>query len=252
MQTRPFFVALLVVVLQWVAMAQSPRREFEVASVKPNNSGSGNAVSGLVQGSRFSSTNVTLMQMVRTAYGVQEFQVTGHPGWFESERFDIEAKIGVDAKEGDWQLMFQSLLADRFKLALHRESRETSVLALVVSRSGAKLTPADPSKCSTAPNTCGFRASPSEIIGGGVSMAQLATRLSRSLGRTVIDKTGITGNFDLTLKWTHEQNVPLGPGASASPEIFAAIQDQLGLRLDSTRAPVEMLVIDHVERPSAN
>ena len=77
------------------------------------------------------------MQMVRTAYGVQEFQVTGHPGWFETERFDIEARIGADAKEGDWQIMFQSLLADRFKLALHRESRDMPVLALVAARSGA-------------------------------------------------------------------------------------------------------------------
>ena len=251
MKRRAGFFILILAALQCVSMAQNPRLEFEVASVKPNNSGSGNAVSGLVQGSRFSSTNVTLMQMVRTAYGVQEYQVSGHPRWFESERFDIEAKIPAGAKEGDWQQMFQSLLADRFKLALHRETKDMTALALVIGRGGSKLKPADPSKCSSS-NGCGFRASPSEIIGTSVSMSQFAVRLSRSLGRPVIDKTALDGAFDVTLKWMPEQNVPLGPGATASPEIFAAIQDQLGLRLDSTKAPVEALVIDRVERPSAN
>src|SRR5437867_9201243 len=109
MQKRFASLVLFLVSLQTSAIAQDARLEFEVASVKPNNSASGNAISGLVQGSRFSSTNVTLTQMVRTAYGVQEFQITGQPGWFDSERFDIEAKIGPDAKPGDWQLKFQSL-----------------------------------------------------------------------------------------------------------------------------------------------
>jgi bla regulator protein blaR1 len=147
--------------------------------------------------------------------------------------------------------MFQSLLADRFKLVLHRELKEVSAFALVVAKSGSKLKLADPNKCSQA-TACGFRASRSEIIGTKVTMDDLARRLSRSLGRMVIDKTDLKGNFDLTQQWTPEQNVPLGPGATASPEIFAAIQDQLGLRLESTRAPVETLVIDHAERPSEN
>jgi uncharacterized protein (TIGR03435 family) len=251
MQRRLAYLMLFFVCVSLGAIAQNARLEFEVASLKPNKSGSGSAISGLLQGDRFSSTNVTLSQMVRTAYGVQEFQIAGQPGWFDSERFDIEAKIGPDAKPGDWQLMFQSLLADRFKLVLHRELKEVSAFALVVAKSGSKLKLADPNKCSQA-TACGFRASRSEIIGTKVTMDDLARRLSRSLGRMVIDKTDLKGNFDLTLQWTPEQNVPLGPGATASPEIFAAIQDQLGLRLESTRAPVETLVIDHAERPSEN
>jgi uncharacterized protein (TIGR03435 family) len=235
------------------ALAQNARLEFEVASIKPNNSRSGSAISGMLRGDRFFSTNVTLSQTVRTAYGIQEFQIAGQPRWFDSERFDIEAKIGPDAKPDDWRPMLQSLLAERCKLVFHREFKEVSVLALVLAKGGSKLKPAEQIDCSQAPGKCGFRASPTEIIGTFVTMDSLATRLSRSLGQMVINKTDLKGNFDLHLQWTPEQNVPLGgAGASASPEIFAAIQTQLGLRLESTKAPVETLVIDRVERPSAN
>ena len=126
--------------------------------------------------------------------------------------------------------------------------------ALVVGKNGPKLKPADPNECdrSKPAGVCGFRASQTEIIGTQVSMAQFATRLSRSLGGMVVDKTELNGNFDFTLQWTADENVPLGPGASAGPAIFAAVQDQLGLKLESIRGPVETLFIDRAERPSEN
>src|SRR5262245_27113641 len=227
------------------ALAQNARPEFEVASVKRNNSGSRNSSIG-PQGNRFVATNVTLTQLVRTAYNVQEFQISGQPGWFGVEPYDIEAKLPADAKPADWPQMLQALLADRFQLALHKESRSTSVLALVVARNGHKLTPAKSPNCdpSNPKPGCGFRASPSEIIGSGVSMEQLATRLSRSLGLTVVDRTGVTGAFDLEVRWTNDEATPLERGATAGPALYAAIQDQLGLRLESAKAPVEMLIID--------
>src|SRR5262245_12049137 len=195
---RPLSCLMLLFV--WAASdapAQNTRLEFEVASIKSNKSGSGNAISGMIRGDRFSSTNVTLSQTVRAAYGIQEFQIAGQPGWFDSERFDIEAKIGPDVKPGDWQLMLQSLLAERCKLVFHREFKEVSVLALVLAKGGPKLKPAEQIDCSQAPGACGFRASPSEIIGTFVTMDTFATRLSRSLGQMVINQTELKGNFDL-------------------------------------------------------
>jgi uncharacterized protein (TIGR03435 family) len=250
MKTATTFLFCLVAI---TARAQNARPEFEVASVKPNLSGSTSATNGNVRGNRFSSTNVTISQLVRVAYGIQEFQIAGQPGWFDADRFDVEARAAQDLKPEDWPPMLQLLLADRFKFAFHRERRDAQTLVLVVAKNGAKLTRADSSKCDPdQPNTCGnFRASPTEIIGERVSMTQFATRLSRSIGRIVTDNTGLTGIFDLKLEWTREDAFN-EPGASASPAIFAALQDQLGLRLESKKEPVETLVIDHVEKPSDN
>jgi uncharacterized protein (TIGR03435 family) len=200
---------------------------------------------------RYIATNVTLSQLVRDAYGVQEFQIANQPGWFDAERFDVEAIMAAGAKQEDAQLMLQALLADRFKLAFHREQRPAGVYALVVAKDGPKLTKADPSKCSNTTSGCGFNASPTQIVGTSVSMGQLAFRLSRSLGRFVTDDTGLDGRYDLKVEWPRD-NPFTEPGASASASIFAALQDQLGLRLESRRAPVETLAIDRAERPTEN
>ena len=229
--------------------AQNAAPAFEVASVKRNNSASGNSSSRNL-GSRYTAINVTVIQMLRNAYGIQEFQIAGGPSWVGIDRFDIEATIPAGSKPGDAQLMLQTLLAERFKLTFHREQRQTSIHSLVVAKTGHRLTPGDPAKC---PNTggCGFNASPTQIVGESVSMTQLAARLSRSIGIHVVDNTGLQGLFDLKLEWTIEDQF-VGRGATASPTIFPAIQEQLGLRLESTRGPVETLVIDRVERPTEN
>jgi uncharacterized protein (TIGR03435 family) len=249
MRMRHVSCVLLIAAATVGVSAQSATPSFEVASVKSNNSGSGNSSSrGL--GNRYVATNVTVVQMLRNAYGIQEFQIAGGPGWVGVDRFDIEGTMAPGSKPADWQPMLQTLLAERFKLAFHRESRQASIYSLVVAKSGHKLTPGDRAKC---PNVtgCGFNASPTQIVGESVSMSQLAARLSRSIGIPVEDNTGLTGLFDLKLEWTVEDQF-VGRGASASPTIFPAIQEQLGLRLESTRGPVETLVIDRVERPTEN
>jgi uncharacterized protein (TIGR03435 family) len=226
--------------------AQSPPPAFEVASIKQNASGSLNANAARVAGDRYRAENVSLISLLRVAYAVQEFQIAGHPAWANVDRFDIDAKMEAGANPRDWPVMLQRLLADRFKLTLHREQREGPIYTLVVGSSGPRLTAAEPSKRSNPGGD--FSASPTQIIGTGVTMAEFAMRLSRSMGIPVVDRTGLTGAFDLKLTWPVDDQF-VGRGASASPTIFTAIQEQLGLRLQSGRGPVEMLIVDRAERP---
>src|SRR5688572_29724926 len=173
------------------AGAQNGSPAFEVASIKRNETGSQNSNSARVAGDRYRAENVTLVSLLRAAYAVQEFQIAGQPNWAAVDRFDIDAKMEAGANPRDWPAMVQRLLAERFKLVVHRESRQGSIYTLVVASSGARLTPAEPSKRASPGGD--FSASPTQIIGSGVSMAELATRLSRSIGVTVIDGTGLTG-----------------------------------------------------------
>jgi uncharacterized protein (TIGR03435 family) len=249
MRMKRFCDVLMVAVATAAVSAQGTPPAFEVASVKRNDTSSQNSSSRNL-GDRYSATNVTIVQLLRNAYGIQEFQIAGGPSWVGIDRFDIDARMAAGSKPGDWQPMLQTLLADRFKLSLHREPRQTSIYSLVVMKGGHKLTPADPTKCKN-PSGCGFNASPTRIVGESVTMGQLAARLSRSIGYHVADNTGVSGQFDLKLEWTTEDQFA-GRGASASPTIFPAIQQQLGLRLESTRGPVDTLVIDRVEKPTEN
>lgn len=236
-------IALAATLAAAAVNAQSPSPAFEVASIKRNTTGSLNANASRVAGDRYRAENVSLISLLRVAYGVQEFQIAGHPSWADDDRFDIDAKMEAGANSRDWPLMLQRLLGDRFKLGVHRESREGPIYTLVVGSSGPRLTSAEPSKRAND-----FSASPTQIVGTGVSMAEFAMRLSRSIGATVVDRTGLPGAFDLTLTWPADDRF-VGRGASASPTIFTAIQEQLGLRLQPGRGPVEMLVVDRAERP---
>lgn len=246
---RHFSQLMFAAVATVAVSAQNALPAFEAASIKRNTSTSGNSSSRNL-GTRYTATNVTVVQLLRNAYGIQEFQIAGGPSWAGIDRFDIDATMAPGSKPGDWQPMLQTLLAERFRLTFHREQRQTSIYSLVVAKNGHKLTPGDPAKC---PNTggCGFNASPTQIVGESVSMGQLAARLSRSIGVHVVDNTGLKGLFDLKVEWTVEDQF-VGRGASASPTIFPAIQEQLGLRLESTRGAVETVVIDRVEKPTEN
>jgi uncharacterized protein (TIGR03435 family) len=227
--------------------AQSAAPAFDVASIKPNHSASVNSSSRPV-GGRYTVTNSTVVQMLRNAFGIQEFQIAGGPGWMGIDRFDIDARVPAGSGPANWQPMLQTLLVERFKLAFHREQRQAPIYSLVVAKGGPTLTPADPSKCQNAAG-CGFNASTTRIDGTSVSMDQLAARLSRSIGVPVVDHTGLSGLFDVTLEWTIEDQF-VARGASASPTIFPAIQQQLGLRLESARGPVDTLVVDRLEQPT--
>jgi len=233
---------------RWIAFAQpTPRPSFEVASVKP--SGPNDQLMYRLQpGGRYIATGLTLKVLIANAYGVPEFRISGGPGWRDSDKYNIEAKVGIPLppwpdSNKQLSLMFQSLLEDRFKLALHRDTGEETVYELVVAKGGAKLTTA---KADESP---GFDMGPGRIRSMAVPLEYLATNLAYVLGRTVIDKTGLAGKHSYTVTYTPD-DAP--PADANSPSIFTALQEQLGLKLESAKGPVELLVIDHAEKPDAN
>jgi uncharacterized protein (TIGR03435 family) len=241
---------------RWIAFAQQPA--FEVASVRPNKSGGPGPTILPPKGGRLTATNVSVQDLLITAYHVQRFQVSGGPRWLESDRFDIEAKTEGDPPRERIQLMLQSLLADRFNLALHRETRELPVYELVLANRGPKLNEGTCVGTPSFDNLCGgFRMSFGALMGRVVAMPQLARTLANLLSRTVVDKTGLTGNYDFDLKWIPDDSAseagapPLLPD-SAGPSIFTALREQLGLELKPAKGPVEVLIIDHAEKPDAN
>ena len=262
-----------------------PSPSFEVTSIKPNRSGD-MFIRIMFQPGRFTANGVTTKHLITMAYNVKDFQVAGGPGWINSERYDIEAKepdsiaeelpkLPPDQREEQSRLMIQALLADRFKLKLSHTTKELPAYALVVAKNGPKLQQARPGdtypKGIKGPDGVGhagvMRMGPGELTGQGIAIKFLARLLSEQLGRDVLDQTGLKGNYDLTLKWTPEPGEgmmlrgPEGgnpgpesapPPESSGPSIFTAIQEQLGLKLEPTKAPAEVLVIDHVEKPSEN
>jgi uncharacterized protein (TIGR03435 family) len=244
------------------ASAQETRPEFEVASVKPSNPT--DPVFGMripPGGDRFSITNATLEMLIGFAYRLPNPQISGGPKWVDSESFTIEAKVDSatrlspgNAGFGQVMLMLQSLLADRFKLSMHKETRSEAVYELSVAKRGAKLKKAE------ADDKLGRRIGRG-LVAGTMPLPVLAVSLSQSLDRPVVDKTGLAGNYSFTLTYTPEvgQGARFGPPApddsptdAGAPSIFTALREQLGLELKSAREPVEVLVIDHVERPSEN
>jgi len=261
---------------------------FEVASVKQNTSNPG-FMMVRPHGGGLTTENAPLRLLMQNAYGVQAFQISGGPSWIQSDGYNIEAKGDGKASHAQILLMLRSLLEDRFQLKVHRETKELPVYALTVAKGGLKLqqpkdgscTPLDPNadlpplragRGQPAPPACGRVGVSGQpfgvrMQGGKVAMPEFIRMLSMVLGRPVVDRTGFAETFDLRLDFTPDEAVaglPRAVGASdpgsaapaadptTPPTIFAAIQEQLGLKLESTKGPVEVLVIDHVERPSQN
>ena len=265
---------------------------FEVASVKPNKSGENFIRFGLQPGGRFTAQNVPARELIRFAYNVQPFQIEGGPGWLSSDRFDVTAKAEGElpnvgpGQSGPVQQMMQNLLADRFKLKVHRESKEMPIYALVLARSDGKLGkqiepsttdcaamrgrgagpgrggPGGPPPAPPQPGErpqCGMFMGFGSVGAGDVPLEQLAQLLSGRVQRIVVDKTGLTGRYSFNMEFTPDQMPPPGaapPGVQLpavnpdGPSIFTALQEQLGLKLESTRGPVETLVIDSIEQPT--
>jgi uncharacterized protein (TIGR03435 family) len=246
---------------------------FEVASIKRNVSGSDNASVRAQPGGRVAVTNNSLRNIIRNAYGVQNFQIVGGPDWINSDRWDIVAKAEGDTPPPQMLLMVRTLLAERFKLVVHIEMRDTPVFALVIARSDGQLGPqlrrstvdcatliaAAQARKEAPPNTingrpsCGTRITAGTMMTTATTMADVARNLSPIAGRSVVDKTGLTGGFDLDLSWAPEPQPSADAAArpaSDLPSLFTAVQEQLGLKLDSQRAPIETLVIDSAERPT--
>ena len=234
MTERAFCVLLAVSVC---CIAQIPK-EFEVVSVKPQAPGDTRGSIGPSPGA-FIANGIPLKILIEIAYRVKDFQISGGPEWIETDHWDVSAKApaGFIPTGQQMQPMMQALLADRFRLKLHRETRELSAFALVVGKGGPKL---------TASTFADSRISIGHGIftGQKIDMAGLADALARESDRTIVDQTGLSGEYDVTLKWSPDA---ADPDPAAVP-LFTAIQEQLGLKLEATKAPVEILVIDSVQK----
>ncbi len=238
--------AALTIAVVTVALGQTAPK-FEVASIRPP-AATGSFSINFPPGGRFSAKNITVHMLLRNAYSVQDYQIAGGPGWTASDGFDIEAKADAGAGEvsRDQVLkMIQGLLADRFQLVVHRETRQVPVYNLVTGKNGPTMTAAESSAEIARTMKMG------ELVTKKMSMKMLADLLVFEVGRPVIDATGLKGDFAFTLQYTR------GLGESDAvpterPSLFTAVQDQLGLKLESAKGPVEVLVIDHVEKPSEN
>jgi uncharacterized protein (TIGR03435 family) len=308
---RAIMSAGLVVFTCCAALAQTAENSpaFEVASVKPAAPITGNFIRVGMRGGPGSSdpgqityTNVTVKNVLMNAYGVKGFQISG-PGWLDSERYDIVAKLPRGATKAEFMAMLQNLLAERFKLTLHREKKDLPMYALVVGKNGPKLKesvddpapkeggPADGPAATMGKLTMGRDGFPvlpaaaggrgamamtmmngnARMTANGQTMAGLAEMLSNQLDLPVVDMTGLTGKYDYTLYFAPEglagMRLPGGlppppppgeagggmpaanaPDAQSNPNLFTALQEQLGLKLEQRKGPVDLLVIDHLEK----
>jgi uncharacterized protein (TIGR03435 family) len=234
----------------------APAPAFEVASIKPNPSASGSS-SMHWGGGQIRMVNVSLKQCIETAFDVKDYSLSG-PSWLDTVNFDIVAKppSGSASRSTfglppDFKLMLQSLLVDRFKLAVHREPRTLSAYALLVDKKGAKIQPVEAGPSGTSSGR-------GLLKGTSVSMAQFADMLSSNLDRPVRDLTELAGVFNIKLTWTPDDESADGQrratlDSPAATSLFAAVQEQLGLRLEGRKLPIEVLVVDHMERvPTEN
>jgi uncharacterized protein (TIGR03435 family) len=240
----------------------APAIAFEVSVVRLNHSGGGGSSSNMNDG-RFTASNVTLKNLMEySAYGLPGPRISGGPKWFNTERFDIEAKmtdadaaamqkLARDQRRAQSQAMFQQLLADRFKLVAHWETREMPIYALVVGKNGTHMTPSKEVGSGTHTGN-------GEFVATGVTMEDMARsltqELSDELGRVIVDKTGIVGKYDVSMKWTPDKGASGEPDAASpdAPPIFTAIQEQVGLKLEPAKGPVQVLVIDRLEMPAVD
>ena len=262
---------LLIAVVAHTA-AQQPAA-FDVASIKANRSGLPFVNFGMPPGGRFLAENAPLREIIRVAYGGPDFLIVDAPDWLRAERFDIAAKADGNPERDQIIVMLRTLLADRFKLAIHTEKRELPIYTLVRVKTDGALGPrlrpaaADCAALLAATRTgtplppsnrilCGSRNRSGTLAIGGMTMDQIAAGFWPQLGRVVVDRTGLQGSFDLDLDYA--PSPPAGVAAAApdaaaqsdAPSIFTAVQEQLGLKFESTKGPVDVLVIDHVERPT--
>jgi uncharacterized protein (TIGR03435 family) len=242
---------LLLLALTVTAQTSKPR--FEAASVKTTDVSERRTMFDTPPNGRFRAIGVNLQLLIARAYEIQLTQVAGGPAWVDADRFDIEAVVAstVPGLDGYRQTlsMLQSLLEERFKLAVHWETRQEPIYELVLARGGSRLKEATPGG-----------APPRQQMGRGqlmvtaTPMSQLTPLLALLAKRQVVDKTGLTGVYDFTLTYALEAPGPDAPAPvdPNAPSIFTAVQEQLGLRLESARGPVNVLVIDRAEKPEVN
>jgi bla regulator protein BlaR1 len=265
--------AILFAAMAVAIQAQTPAKDlekspaFEVASIKPAEPGARGMGVQRQAGGRVNMKNVTLRLLITMAWDIRDHQLIGAPGWFDNEHFDIVAKPETEIPKtpegnGKLMLMVQALVVERFGLVFHRETKDLPIYALVVAKNGPKLAASEPGTQNSMMMGRG------KLEGKNMNLSALAKILTNPLGRTVVDRTGLTGDYNFTVEWTPDVNeaivpkgAPKGMPAEApkdtilppdGPSLFTALQEQLGLKLESRKGPVEMFVIDRAERPSAN
>ncbi|HEY6343337.1 MAG TPA: TIGR03435 family protein [Bryobacteraceae bacterium] len=262
----------------WIVFAQ--RLEFDAASIRANHSRRVGFDGLKISHGSFRTVNVTPETLMEGAYRLPKARIAGGPAWFSSDRFDITAKGNDNSADSQVRLMLQSLLADRFGLVVHRETRTVPIYELVLAKSGSKLRKVKDGACTSQPSAdrgvidlmqaipCGEAATAKGpqgqvVWGRSVSASVLADMLSDLTERPVIDRTGLGGQFEVQLLWSPEGYKFIPPNADeraradstdaeAPGSVFAAVQEQLGLKLQPAKGPVEVLVIDHLEKPSEN
>src|SRR5215467_12399422 len=268
--------------------AQEPAKEqFEVATIKVNRSGELRQFIQRQPGGRVTVTNMPVRQLITFAYQLAQFQLIGGPSWMTGDRFDMVAKLEGDPSfgppgSGPDPIMraMQTLLADRFQLKLHRETREMDIYSLVMAKpggapaAGLKKSEIDCAEMARArrgqpppqgpppipagggPIPCSIMGTPGMIRFGGFPISQITAMLGAMTGRMVLDRTGLTGNWEFVLTFAAEQRgqpppgVDLPPVDPGAPSIFTALQEQLGLKLDATKGPVDVTVVDSIEHPT--
>jgi bla regulator protein blaR1 len=254
-------LAGFILFLPFAASGQPPAPAFDAASIKPSNPDAHGSTYGFAPGGGLNVKNGTLKGIIEMAYDVRDFQISGGPGWVSTELYDITAKTALDDlhsqpadqldRRAEIRLRLQVLLAQRFQLKVHSETKELPVYVLVAAKNGSKLVgvanPED-SKASGIRSGCG------QMTGTRASMAVLAITLSNQVSHPVREQTGLTGRYNFQLDWTPDAGPCSQPtaGAPDGPSLFTALQEQLGLRLEATKGPVELVVIDHAERADAN
>lgn len=211
---------------------------FEAATVKPNDPARN---AGVTWGFSYTGNSLrlvgTLQALIRYAYNVEDPQISGGAPWIDHDIYEINGKTAGKATPAQLKQMLQSLLADRFRLTIHRETRQLPVYSLIVAKGGSKLHSLDD-------GSTGF-SNGATFLRGTMEMPTLAAHLTQALHRTVIDNTGLKGNWKFDLHWAAEDS-------TSEASIFTAIQEQLGLKLESTKGPVSVIVIDRAEKPSEN
>jgi uncharacterized protein (TIGR03435 family) len=271
--TKKIVSAVLAVVCLTNAHAQSSRPQFEVASIKISKDPAPDGNVEVTPG-RFRGKDLALQWLILVAYGIRPDDLSGDlPGWTISERYDIDAKTEDASSEDRILLALQTLLQERFKLRLHREMKEEPVYFLTLGKNGIKMPPGN---CVPVqkdfPNECWSQCGEgllrtldwrgvSMSDAGGIAYRSLAGQLRLIVKRPVIDKTGLTGTFDVHLRWANDPTLAavgppggdIAPSADPKgPSIFDAMEDQLGLKLESGKGPVEVFVIDSVQKPTEN
>jgi uncharacterized protein (TIGR03435 family) len=234
-------------------MAADAHPGFLVATIKPSDPNDPKAANGWTfesEGRQIICKQATVMDLLLVMYGVQARQIVGGPEWMRKDRYDIRGVPDVpgDPNAAQFRGMFQKLLAERFHLTLHREMREMPIYAITVAKGGPHLKVASPDEEINTGNL--GDGSQRTLRFTGMPMSEFAHNLDLYEDRPVVDQTGLPGRYDFTLSWTYDLSVEGAPGAP--PSLFTAIKEQLGLRMDAVKGQAEVIVIDHLERPSEN